>query len=508
MDQPAIDYTGLDYDSLREAMHALARESLPEWAPDDNDLGALLLDAFAWACDLTLYYQSRIAQNLFPGTSDEPDALVQLLRHIGYEIRPPAPATANLRLAFDATEPTPILIPAGTGFVAETRAGERLSFETERDFEIQANQLTPPDAAGTRAFFPLPVVEGKTVTNEPRAISDGSPNQLYTLRERPVSPGSIRIRVQEPGGLTTWTEVRTLAQSGPADRHFAVQRDASGGATVLFGDGVNGLRPPAGTAVAPVYVQTTYRVGGGSRGNLPADTAFRPSLANVRDARAVEAASGGTEGEDIRAARLFAPRLYRTQDRAVTAGDYTDLALEVPGVGKARAVSLGWNQVLLYVAPSGRVAEPSELLVRDLLAHFEARRMTTTSVKVVAPTPADVYLRARIQAEAYYRQSDVRAAAEAAVAAYLDFDAIDFGQPIYLSRIYDAIQSLDQVASVNVGEFSRTPGGGVVASGVIEVGTNELPRPGYRDNPNHPPVPGDPTQRPPIVLEIQGGVEG
>ena len=87
-----IDYTNLGYDSLREAMLALARESLPELTDfSENDLGVLLIELFAYACDITLYYQTRIASNLFPATSDEPDALVQLLRLIGYELRPPAP---------------------------------------------------------------------------------------------------------------------------------------------------------------------------------------------------------------------------------------------------------------------------------------------------------------------------------------------------------------------------------------------------------------------------------
>ena len=75
-----IDYTNLGYDSLREAMLAQARESVPEWTDfSENDLGVVLVELFAHACDITLYYQTRIASNLFPETSDEPDALVQLL---------------------------------------------------------------------------------------------------------------------------------------------------------------------------------------------------------------------------------------------------------------------------------------------------------------------------------------------------------------------------------------------------------------------------------------------
>jgi uncharacterized phage protein gp47/JayE len=494
----AIDYTNLGYESLREAMLALARESLPEWTDlSENDLGVLLVELFAYACDITLYYQTRIAGNLFPATADEPAALVQLLRLIGYELRPPAPATADLRLSFDAAQPTPIVIPAGTPFYTSSAAGEQLTFETEREVQIQASQLTPVDVRGLRSFFPLPVVQGQTTTEAPVAIADGSPNQIYQLRRPPVIAGSIHVTVRElPGVETHWREVETLAGSTPADRSFAVQRDPQGAATIVFGDGTNGMVPPAGSEI-----RATYRVGGGPQGNVLAGSRFRAPTP-IREAINPQAAAGGAPGESPDRARSFAPRLYRTQERAVTTRDYEDLALAVPGVGKVKAVAASWNQVVLYVAPMGQVAEPSDLLKRDLLAFLESRRMVTTTVTVVGPQPADIYLRARVHAQPYYLPSAVRAAVERAVAAYLAFEAVEFGQPIYLSKVYDAIQSLPEVVSLNVTEFSRIPGGGVHGAGIIELGPFELPRPGYRDNP----VPPDTTYRPPIITDMQGGV--
>lgn len=476
---PPIDYTNLGYEALREAMLSLARERVPEWTDQSaSDLGVLLVDLFAYACDVTLYYQTRIAANLLPETSDEPDALVQLLRLIGYEVRPPAAATANLRLSFDAAVPTPIAIPAGTQFFARLAGGQEVAFETERDHSISLAQLTPADAAGRRHFFPLPVVEGRTVTGEVVGASDGSPNQMFPLTQSPVLSGSIRVSVAEPGGTTRWQVVESLAGSSPADRHCVVQRDASGRAVLLFG-GQHGLAPPAGTAIAPANVSVTYRVGGGVRGNLPAGTPFRPSLALVRAASSPLGSGGGDDAESIERARSLAPRLFRSQERAVTADDYRDHALQVPGVGKAMAVSVGWNHVVLFVAPSGRVAEPSELLKRDLLDSLERRRMVTTGLRIVGPRPADVYVAATVTAQPFFLRADVQREVEKAVAAHLAFDSVDFGKPVYLSRIYDAIQSLPQVASVNVTEFGRAPGAGIATDGTISLAPDEVARPGY-----------------------------
>ena len=494
MNGPAIDYTNLGYDSLREAMLALASKSLPEWTDlSENDLGVLLIELVAYACDITLYYQMRIAANLLPASADEPDALVQLLRLIGYELRPPVAARADLRVTFAAVEPTPIDIPAGTQFFATLGSGEQLTYETARAVRIDNNDLTPADpATGLRAFSPLPVIEGRTVTDDPVAHSDGSPNQLYTLRSGPVLERSVTVTVDEPGiGARRWSEVESLATSTPADRHFVTQRDAQGNATILFGDGANGMVPPAGTAVAPVVIRAAYRIGGGPAGNVSAHTQFSCALASVRGAENPQAAGGGSAAEDVERARAFAPRLFRAQERAVTLEDYVDLAMQLPGVGKASASALNWNEIVLYVAPAGQVAEPSETLTRDLLAFFETRRLAGSVLVVLGPEPVDVYLRASVQAHPYYLEADVRAAVEGAIADLLAFDAVEFGAPVYLSRVYDAIQSLEQVASLNVTEFSRAPGGGVDPTGVLTLAPHELARAGYT---------------PAIVADIRGAV--
>jgi hypothetical protein len=493
-----IDYTDIGYDAMREAMLALARESLPEWTDfSESDLGVLLVELTAWAADVTLYYQTRIAANLLPETSDEPEALVQLLRLIGYELRPPSPASADLVLGFDATVNTPIAIPAATLFSTSVAGGDEIVFESANAIEIAAGELTQPDpTTGLRLFSPLAIVEGRTQDDDPLGVSDGSPNQTYTLRNKPVIEGSVVVRVTETGAEIRWSEVETLASSTPADRHYVVRRSADGAAAIQFGDDVNGKAPPRGTPTEPVYVRAKYRVGGGPRGNVAANTEFEPSLSEIKLARNPRPASGGAPAESVDRARMFAPRLFRSQERAVTTGDYADLALQVPGVGKALAVGLNWNEILLYVAPSGQIADPSETLTRNILSFFEARRLATAGLVVVGPDPVDLYLKATIRAQPYFLERDVKAAVEAAVAVELSFDSVQFGQRLFISRIYDVIQDLPHVAGLTVDQFSRSPVGQLDANGVIELGPSELPRPGYRDAAVIPPDPVDPSRRP------------
>ena len=59
-----------------------------------------------------------------------------------------------------------------------------------------------------------------------------------------------------------WRLVESLADAGPRDRVFVVNRTSGGGTVVHFGDGVRGARPPAGGTIT-----VGYRTGGGAGGN-------------------------------------------------------------------------------------------------------------------------------------------------------------------------------------------------------------------------------------------------
>src|SRR5712691_2657531 len=130
-DRPAIDYTNKDYASLRRAMLDLARYRLPEWTDHTpSDLGVLLTDMFAYMGDIILYYQDRIASELFPGTAQERRSVLQLMRLIGYELAPPKPARADLLLTFNVPAgPAVVAVPTGAQFATLLPQNDPLLFE-------------------------------------------------------------------------------------------------------------------------------------------------------------------------------------------------------------------------------------------------------------------------------------------------------------------------------------------------------------------------------------------
>ena len=115
--------------------------------------------------------------------------------------------------------------------------------------------------------------------------------------------------------------------SGSSDKIFQVGTDSNFRATILFGDSTIGLSP----AVGDTYT-ITYRVGGGTRGNIAESVINAPitaTISNGVDSDTVEGtlensslATGGAEAESIAHAKRYAPLTFRRQDRLVTVSDY------------------------------------------------------------------------------------------------------------------------------------------------------------------------------------------
>jgi uncharacterized phage protein gp47/JayE len=187
-------------------------------------------------------------------------------------------------------------------------------------------------------------------------------------------------------------------------------------------------------------------------------------------------ATGGAERESIENAIKFAPTVFSSMQRAVTGQDYVALARLFPGVSKARAEATNWNTITLYIAPTGSGEPPTDILKRDLLAYFEERRMITSSIEIGSPDYVRVMITVEVEAKPYFLTENVKGAAENAIRGLYDFEKVDFGQKLYLSKIYEALEGLDGVESAFVGVFRRHDESDPIAKdGLIQLSENEIP---------------------------------
>src|SRR5262249_18399147 len=139
-----------------------------------------------------------------------------------------------------------------------------------------------------------------------------------------------------------WREAPHLFASGPADRHYVIERSLG---LVRFGDGTNGRVPPAGGRIV-----ATYDAGGGPAGNVPAGTIteLRSAVRFLQRVYNPFAAAGGAAGESQDAVPARGTQQVRHAGRGVSAADIEWLARDAsPAVARARCLPV--------TGPVGRV---------------------------------------------------------------------------------------------------------------------------------------------------------
>lgn len=476
---PRIDYTNKDYQSLLAGLLDVARERLPEWTDhSSNDLGVVLLELFAYMGDVVLYYTDRALNEGFLDTAVERRSLVNLLRLIGYELRPSRPASADLTLLFEKDNPGVATIAAGTEFETQFKIDNKpIKFRYVRpDLTVNTSLLpvvTWSDGKEYRPYEVLPVVQvDQEISGEVVGSSDGTPGQRFKLAKKPLIEDTLLLRVDEGAGADVWTRRPSLLDSRGTAQVFTLRRDADEYAWIEFGDARYGRIPRRGFN----NITASYQVGGGAKGNVPPHTITKivnkpPKLAKCTNQAQ---ATGGIDVEAVEDAAARAPRQFRSMDRAVTTQDYESHALSL-GVGKARARAPSWNHIELFVAPAGG-GYPTDTLKQDLLRYFEQKRMLTSIVLVEDPVYVPVVIEGELEIEPYVFQEQVRQAAEGAVQQYLSFDQRRFEDVLYLSKIYEAIENVPGVNAVNVTRFSRLGDADVLpVSGKLTFGWNEIP---------------------------------
>lgn len=298
-----------------------------------------------------------------------------------------------------------------------------------------------------------------------------------------------------------WWPVPDLLSSSEFDRHFVADVDNEGRAVLRFGDGEYGRR-----LIDVDRVEAWYRVGNGRAGNIGADALahivepFPPPLLwpTITAVRNPLPAQAGVDPELIEQVRQYAPVAFRAQQyRAVTEADYQQAALTIAGVAGAVASfrwTGSWITVFIGIDPVHeddvltdargvtRLAPAFRQHVEDELTRY---RLAGYDLEIRSARYVPLDLSIQLCAKPGYFAADVARAVALALSAGTGpggvpglFNAANFsfGQPVYLSRIYAAVEAVDGVDSASVTVFQRhgRAPAGELQNGVLPIGAWEI----------------------------------
>jgi hypothetical protein len=303
--------------------------------------------------------------------------------------------------------------------------------------------------------------------------------------------------------------IPSLMDSGPFDKHFIVETDNFGRAVLRFGDSEYGMSPPETEPGDPELknVAVVYRIGVGRSGNIGQNSLghiiFPPgAMINVGQisVRNPLPSWGGIDPEPVEVVKQLAPAVFHTQQlRAVTETDYAGIAEKLPEVSKAVATfrwTGSWYTVFITIDPYG-TNEVTDELKKKVREHVESYTLAGYDLEIKAPIYVPLLICVDVCISSNHFKSDVEEVLLTALSnkvlpdgslGFFHPDRFTFGQALYLSQLYEAIQKVEGVDSAVVTTLNRLgkSTGQDLEKGFLQAGALEVVRldndPSFPDN--------------------------
>jgi len=323
-----VSYTDQDWQTAIDGIQGFLQTNYADTYNDyvAGNMGQALIDILGYAVQNLNWLLNRKVTDLYFPTAVTPNAVSKISRMLGYK---PKGATGSI-VSLTVTLPSgPYLFPVSITKGFQFQGPQGLIFEYRQTTPVTYN---PGDTVKT---FEVREGESKTLN----FVSDGTTNQIFKIlnigTDKYVEQGTVEVRVN--GELWTEYDIIPFSTTNSYETNLLASVPF-----VKFGDSVQGNVPAAGAAIEVKYIVVS-----GFRGRIVTESikkAVRPLVSNFTSIpfsiSQPAASAGGDDPEDLRSIVVNAPKFQRTQDRAITKGDYDFLSNQFPNVAKGDAQCL------------------------------------------------------------------------------------------------------------------------------------------------------------------------
>lgn len=487
-----INFAATDFITLRQSLIDYSKTVFPDDYKYfvESDLGMMFIELAAYMGSVLSMKADMLANENFLSTAKKRASVKKLLELIGVRMRGPLSSAADAKITLNTnmTEDSDGIDPSNRIVTINSpEDGASLVFTLYKVVNGLVDQVnsdgnlifykTEADNDPATVFTNFVLQEGALAIDTGEfAATEGI--KTIPLSQGPVVDGSVRVYVTSPNPATTgaYTEVPNLFYaSGSSDTIFEVVYDEDYKATVVFGDGTVGAMPED---TASFTVE--YRVGGGTRGNIPRDI-INSKITTQRSREGIitntSKGTGGANAETIEHAKKYAPLTFRRQDRIVTIEDYSVFAntfiSSFGTVGKATAATrqayASANVIDIYVlekASDIQLQRATTNFKTQLLAAINKKKMATDDVVIVDGLirTVDLDTTISIDREEEENQDQIKAKVRDKILRYMNADNRDFGEDLNIAELnrqifevpevrFSSIENLDQDVTIDFNEI-------------------------------------------------------
>ena len=331
-----INFTNLDFNQIKQSLkdYLQSNSDFTDYDFEGSNISTIL-DVLAYNTYITSYNANMISNEVFIDSATLRENVVSLARNIGYVPRSKKSSRAfvNFFVDISSVSPTPANLTLKAGPVASTSGqfnGQSFVFGIPEDKTVSVID-------GIASFDDVEVFEGSYLSQS-FVYSTRNPFQKFILPNGGIDLDSLVVTVRpsiDSSVSVTYSRQDNLFDSdtgsvisGTSNIYF-IQEVESERYEIIFGDGVFGKQLQDGNIIEVSYITTN-----GSDGNGVSNFTFSGSISYVRNSIEIFvtsgisllsspiSSSGGESIESVDSIRKYAPQIYATQNRALSANDY------------------------------------------------------------------------------------------------------------------------------------------------------------------------------------------
>lgn len=417
---PFTQFTNLDFDQIKTSIkdYLRANSTFTDFDFEGSNF-SVLIDTLAYNTYITAFNSNMVVNESFLDSATVRENVVSLARNIGYVpySRNAASAVVSFSVTVDPDQTLQDGTPVYTSSVT-LQAGlvcTGLVRGSSYVFSIPQN-ITVPVVNGVATFDNITIREGTFLTK--KFTVDASLDQKFILDNPFIDTSTIRAYVKgisDSGLGSLYSLVDNIFDVDSNSEIFLVQEVQDEKYQLLFGDGIFGKKLENSSIITANYIVTS-----GKDGNGADSFTFAGSFKDADDRNVIatntitvttnQNAQNGSDIETIDSIRYFAPRLYSSQYRAVTASDYETI-IKSKIYGNAESVSVVGGEELdppEYGTVSISIKPKNGTFVSDFDKEQILSKLMQYSVSGIRPKIIDLkILYVEVESYVYYNSNQV-----------------------------------------------------------------------------------------------------
>jgi hypothetical protein len=331
---PLVNFSNLDFDQIKESIkdYIRANSNFTDYDFEGSNLSTII-DTLAYNTYITSYNANMVSNEVFIDTATLRENVVSLARNIGYVPRSRKSSKANVSFAVDASGTTAVALTLKAGAVLTSR-----STQSDKNknyiFSIPNDVTVPVDSDGF-ARFTIEVYEGTFVT-QTFTVDTSNPQQKFILPNSGIDTDTLSVIVKDTELSTVSRKFElfdSLFNVTKTTRSYFIHEISQERYELLFGDGIFGVKLDNSN-----FIQATYIISNGSAANNINNFTYIGNIIDNNGASVSQgvslvstnsASGGGKSIESVESIKKYAPQIYSSQNRAVTAADYEALVPQI-----------------------------------------------------------------------------------------------------------------------------------------------------------------------------------